>query len=160
MVGRHFARKDSMSTMIHDSRVSAADALNALLRAELAAVETYTLALKKFDDEEAIAELQKIRDEHSRAVRQLRDQVIGSGGQPAEFAAGGTFDTSDGKVIGPVTALTTLRYGEETEIGEYEAALENDEVRADCQRMIRTDLLPACRRHVEELNRLLGAMKP
>jgi hypothetical protein len=150
-----------MSTMIHDSQVSAADALNALLRAEIAAVETYTLALKKFDDEEAIAELQKIRDEHSRAVRQLRDQVIGSGGRPAEFAgACGTFDTSDGKVIGPVTALTTLRYGEESEIGEYEAVLENDEVRADCQRMIRTDLLPACRRHVEELNRLLGALKP
>ena len=61
------------------------------------------------------------------------------------------------KVVGPATALAALRQGEEHGASEYEAALESG-VPADCQRLIRTDLLPACRRHAEDLNRLLGGM--
>ena len=35
-------------------------------------------------------------------------------------------------------------------------ALENEHIHPDCQRMIRADLLAACHKHVEEVNRLLG----
>ena len=138
------------------------DALNSLLRGEMAAVETYTQALGQFDDQTVIADLQKIRDEHSKAVRELRDLVIGFGGHPAAstgpWGAFTTAVTTTAKAIGPATVLAALIQGEEYDISEYEAALENVHIPTDCQRAIRTDLLPACRKHIEELNRLLGGM--
>jgi hypothetical protein len=150
-----------MSATIDDPNTCDTDGLNALLCGEMAAVEAYTQALGLFDDEKVIADLQKLRDEHSRAVRQLRDCVIGSGGRPvgspgpwAAFAC----DTSAAKVIGPATALAALRQGEEYRVSEYEVALESVGIRPECQSLLRADLLPACRKHVEELNRLLGGM--
>jgi hypothetical protein len=138
------------------------DALNPLLRGEMAAVETYTQALGKFDDLNVIADLQKIRDEHSKVVRALRDHVIEFGGHPAESTGPwGAFTsavTTTAKAIGPATVLAALRQGEEHGISEYEAALENEHIHPECQRTIRVDLLPACRKHIEELNRLLGGM--
>jgi len=138
------------------------EALNALLRGEIAAVETYTYALTKFDDERVIAELQKIRDEHCRAVRELRDQVVQCGGNPLEGAEpwGEFVSAMSGTrpMAGPATALATLRLGEEHEASEYESALENTAVPPESQRTIRVDLLAACRRHIEELDRLLGGM--
>jgi len=138
------------------------DALNLLLRGEMAAVETYTQALGKFDDLNVIADLQKIRDEHSKAVRELRDLVVEFGGRPAESTGPwGTFTTAvttTAKAIGSATVLAALIQGEEYGISEYDAALENEHIPSDCQRAIRTDLLPAGRKHIDELNRLLGGM--
>lgn len=136
------------------------DALNALLRGELSAVETYTRAMSTFDDLELIADLQQIRDEHSRAVRELRDRVVAFGGTPADSSGvWGAFTAAVGdgaEAVGAATVLAALRQGEEYGATEYEAALENDGIHLECQRAIRADLLPAARRHVEELNRLLG----
>lgn len=149
-----------MSTATHETMTCDTDALNSLLRGELSAVETYTQAMSKFDDLEVVAELQKIRDEHSRAVRELRDHVITFGGVPAESSeVWGTFTatvTATAKALGPATVLAALRQGEEHGIGAYEDALHNEDIHPDCHRMILSDLLPACRRHVEGLNHLLG----
>ncbi len=147
-----------MNTQIHEPPVCDLEALNSLLRGEMSAVECYTLSLGKFNDLQLIADLQTIRDDHSRAVRQLRDQVVWFGGKPAECAgAWGIFAetlTSVAKVIGPTTALDALREGEEHGIDEYENALENNDIHPDCHRLIRYELLPACRKHIEELDRL------
>jgi len=149
-----------MSTATDEPMTCDTEALNSLLRGELSAVETYTQAVSKFDDAQVISELQKIRDEHSRAVRELRDRVILFSGTPAESSAvWGTFTaavTATAKVLGPATVVAALRQGEEHGISAYEDALHNPEIHADCHRMILTDLLPACRKHVEELNHLLG----
>jgi len=149
-----------MSTATHDLQNCDTDALNSLLRGELSAVETYTQALENFDDNVLIADLQKIRDEHSRAVRELRDHVIMFAGVPAESAGPwGAFTaavTATAKALGPATVLAALRQGEEHGIGAYEEALENNDIQPECHRMIRADLLPACHKHVEELNQLLG----
>ena len=149
-----------MNAKGHDPRACDTAALNALLRGEMAAVDTYTQAMGLFDDDRLIADLQKIRDEHGRAVRELRDQVVRFGGTPAASpgAWGSATPTGAAKALGPATALAALREGEERTATEYAAALENDDIHADCQRAIRTDMLPACRRHVEDLNRLLGGM--
>ncbi len=151
-----------MNTTISDPLVCDTTALNSLLRGEMAAVETYTQALGTCGDQEMIADLQKIRDEHSRAVRVLRDHVIGFGGLPTDspgpWGAFATAVTAVAKVVGPCTALAALRQGEEHGISEYESAMENENLNPECQYLIRTDLLPACRKHVEELNRLLGGM--
>jgi len=150
-----------MSTT-EELQIDNTEMLNALLRGEIAAVETYTQALAKFDDELVIADLQKIRDEHRRAVRELRDQVVQRGGNPLEGAEPwGEFVSAtagNGHPAGPATALAALRLGEEHEVSEYESALESTDVPLESQRTIRVDLLAACRRHIEELDRLLGGM--
>ena len=151
-----------MNTTMHDPLTCDTHALNALLRGEMAAVETYTQVLGTSDDQEMIADLQKIRDEHSRAVRLLRDHVVRFGGNPVEspgpWSAFAAVVTGATKGIGPCTALAALRQGEEHGISEYESALENEGINPECHQLMRTDLLPACRKHVEELNSLLGGM--
>lgn len=137
-------------------------ALNSLLRGEVSAVETYTQAMSKFDDQQVIATLQRIRVEHDRAVQEWRDRVIHFGGKPSEGSgAWGTFAsaiTGTAKVIGPSVVLAALKQGEEHGIAQYEAALENHDIHPDCHQYIRADVLPACRKHVGELDRLLGGM--
>lgn len=147
-----------MNALIDEPRGCDTEALNALVRGELSAVETYTRALGAFDDPLVIADLQKVRDEHSKAVRELRDRVIQFGGQPAEAGdPWGPFAATGGaKALGPATVLAALRQGEELGASEYEAALENEHIHPECLRLIRADLLTARRRHIDELNRLLG----
>lgn len=138
------------------------DALNSLLRGELSAVETYEQAMTKFEDHAVIAHLQRIRDEHAEAVQVLRERVLHFGAEPSESSGPwGTFAaavTGTAKVFGPATALSALRQGEEHGINEYEDALKNEDVEAGCKDAIRARLLPRCRHHVEELNRLVGGM--
>jgi hypothetical protein len=152
-----------MNATISDPHVSPTEYLNVLLRSEMAAVETYTQALGRFDDPVLIGELQKIRDEHSRAVRQLRDHVIRSGGHPVEsqtlWAAFASTEDAASSGMCPTTALAALRQGEEQNISEFEAALGSAEIDGECQLLLRTNLLPAGHNHVEQLNRLLGGMK-
>jgi hypothetical protein len=144
-----------------DFRLCDTDALNALLRDEAAAVEAYTRALGHFSDPFVVADLQKIRDDHSRAVRELRDHVVQFGGEPATDAGcwGAAAPTAAAaKAIGPAAVLAALRQGEECAAIEYEGALGNDDLHPDCRRTIRAALLTACSRHAEELDRLLGGM--
>lgn len=147
---------------IDDFRLCDTDALNGLLRDEVAAVEAYTRALGHFDDPFLVADLQKIRDDHSRAVRELRDRVVQFGGEPASDAGcwGPVAPPPAGaaKAVGPAAVLAALRQGEECAAVEYEAVSGSADIHPDCQRTIRADLLTACRRHTEELDRLLGGM--
>jgi len=146
-----------MNAVIHDS-----ETLNHLLQGEVSAVETYTQAMNRFDDLEVISELQAVRDEHSRAVRALRDQIIKLGAAPAENSgAWSTFNVAGLdtiEAIGPATVLAVLCQGEEHGLREYEAALDRDDLQFESQRLIRTRLLPGCRSYVEKLNALLGGM--
>lgn len=134
------------------------DALNKLLRGELSAVETYDQAISKLEGKPAASELRRIRDEHQRAAGAIRDRVSRFGGQPSsDSGAWGTFATAvtgAAKLIGPETVLAALKKGEQHGISEYEEALNNKDVNAECKEMIRSDLLPKCRTHVSELDRL------
>jgi len=138
------------------------DALNALLRGEIAAVETYTQAIRKFENEQVIAELQAVRDEHSRAVRILRDQIAWFGGTPAHHSGvWGTVAavvTGTAKVLGPATVLAALRQGEEHGLAKYDDALANENVHPDSLLVIRTELLPACAVHVSRLDALIDVV--
>jgi hypothetical protein len=147
----------------HAGETCDTDGLNSLLRGELSAVETYSQAMTKFEDQVVLADLEKIRGEHEHAARVLREKVIRFGAEPAEsggpWVAFASAVTGAAKVFGPATALSALRQGEEQGINGYQDALDNEDVHPDCKDAIRTDLLPRCKRHVEELNRLMGGMK-
>jgi hypothetical protein len=146
----------------HDPAISDIDTLNSLLRCQLAAVETYDQAMHKFDDSHVLADLQTIRQEHIDAEILLREKVLQSGGEPVEtsgpWGACAAAISGEANVIGPATALAALRQGEEHAINEFEDTLKHENVNLDCKNLIRTNLLPISRKHVAELNRLMGGM--
>jgi len=137
------------------------NAVNALLRGEIAAVETYDEAITSFDDAPETDELGAIREEHRRAVAALCDQVRGFGGEPAHgsgtWGAFASAVTGAARGIGPQTVLAALKQGEEHGTQEYLAALDNPEIADECRFLIRTELLPKSHAHVAALGRMIAA---
>jgi hypothetical protein len=138
------------------------ETLNSLLRGQLAAVETYDRAINKFEDPHLLSDLQTIREEHLQGEILLREKVIQLGGEPVEssepWGACTAAITGSEKVVGPATALAALRQGEEQSINEFEDSLKHENMNLECKNLIRTNLLPTGRKHVAELNRLMGGM--
>jgi len=134
------------------------DALNQLLRGEISAVETYEQAIAKFEGKPGESDLRRIRDEHAQAVKSLTKRVVDFGGEPTTSSGSwGTFAgavTGTAKLVGPETVLTALTKGEEHGISEYEEALANVDVNAECKEVFRSQFLPLCRKHVSELDAL------
>jgi len=147
----------------HDTVVCDIDALNALLRGEVAAVETYDQVIAKFTGQPQAVELQRIRDEHTEAAAVLRERVRHFGGDPSEGS--GVWGkltaaiTGTAKIFGPAAALGTLKQGEEYGIGQYENALTDPEIDAEDKDLIRYRLLPRCHNHVSDLDRMIEAVK-
>jgi hypothetical protein len=140
-----------------------AEALKTLLLSEMAAVEAYETAMSRLRDHHVLAGLEKIRDEHGRAVTALRSHGTGPDARPRESA--GPWSTvavavnGTAGIISTTTALWALCQGEERAINEYENALAHDGLSAESKQLIRIELLPRARRHLDELNRLMGGMK-
>jgi hypothetical protein len=146
----------------HETVTCDTDALNVLLRGEVAAVEAYDLVIPKFEGQPQAGELLRIRDEHTDAAGVLRERVKHFGGEPVERSgAWGTFTaavTGAAKILGPATALGALKQGEEYGIGQYENALADPEINSDDKELIRYRLLPRCRSHVADLKRMIQAV--
>ena len=132
--------------------------LNALLRGELAATETYQQALAKIGDQAGTEDLRKIHAEHREAANQLRQYVHHFGGQPDQGSgAWGTFAKAvegTAKLLGKTAALKALKEGEELGVSSYEKALQQGELPAECQWLINTKLLPQTKTHVTLLDGL------
>ena len=139
------------------------DALNKLLRGELSAVETYDQAIAKFENKTGATDLRRIREEHQRAASAIRDRVTKFGGEPSKSSGvWGTFATAvtgAAKVMGPETVLAALKKGEEHGISEYEEAIANKDVNSECKELFHAELLPKCRTHLVELDRLTATAK-
>lgn len=128
---------------------------NQLLRGELSAIETYDQAVAKLENNPNVIRLERIRNDHRDSARKLRENVIKMGGEPDQSSgAWGTFATlveGGAQMFGESAALSALVEGEEHGIKEYERALSDDDVLADCKSMIRSELLPKQRQHINEL---------
>ena len=139
------------------------DALNALLRGEVAAVETYDQVIAKFAGQPQAVELQRLRDEHTEAAAVLRERVRHFGGDPAEGSGiWGKLTaaiTGTAKIFGPAAALATLKQGEEYGIGQFENALTDPEIDRDDKDLIRYRLLPRSNGRVPDLERMIAAVK-
>src|SRR5262249_46831969 len=134
------------------------DALNELLRGELAATETYQQAMAKVGNEPGAAELRRIHDEHRTAANTLRQHVHHHAGKPDQGSgAWGSFAKAvegAAKLFGNTAALKALKEGEEQGVKDYEAALKGG-LPADCQELIRNQFLPQTRAHIQVLDRLM-----
>ena len=140
----------------HPNETCDTDALKTLLRCELSAVETYDRAITKFEDQHTLADLEHIREDHAHAVVRLRERVSHFGGEQVESPGPWpAFAASEGKCA---LGLAALRQGEQHTINEYEVALKNEHVNPECKEMIRGELLPNDKVHVEKLDRLMGGM--
>jgi hypothetical protein len=128
--------------------------LNALVRGELAAVETYSLALAVLTTT-PIPELDVNLNCHARRVRDLSALVRELGGTPHEssgFWGAITLAVTEGAtVLGRHAILTVLAKGEEQGLKDYQSAagVVDDETRL----LIEGDLIPSQQRAYD---RILG----
>ncbi len=135
-------------------------ALNSLLRGELAATETYQQALDKMNDSRSWAELKMLHADHREAANLLRQHIRAAGEEPDHGSgAWGAFAKAvegTAKLLGETAALKALKEGEESGVRAYEGTLDELEVPAECLKLIRDQILPQTRAHVQALDRMMA----
>jgi len=133
--------------------------LNSLLRGELAATETYQQAMAKFDGAQNAADLRRMHAEHREAANLLRQHVHQVGGKPDQgsgaWGAWAKVVEGTAKIFGEAAALKALKEGEEQGSKDYQEAAKDEHLSAECRGVIRSQLLPQTREHIEILDRLL-----
>jgi len=104
------------------------DALNALLRGELSAIETYEQALAKFG-EDAPHELQDCLDSHRMRAHRLTLRIYDLGGTPAEgsglWGAFARVFEGGATMFGRTSTVAALEEGEDHGLGLYENRLKD-----------------------------------
>jgi len=144
-------------TVVFDKAI---DQLNSLLRGEISAVETYTQALHKIEDDRAgdAALLREIEIEHGKNAQLLREEVRKLGGEAdnASGAWGVWAKTVEGvaTLFGDPVALKALKEGEEHGLKDYKDALEKLE--GTSRDLVERLLIPAQHRHITLLDELIS----
>jgi len=149
-----------MATIITETNT-----LNSLLRGEMSAIDTYRQAIDKLGGNRLdpwLEELRSIQRDHRDAADALWHHVELHGGKPSEGsgpwgafakAVEGTAQLL-GSLLGNKAALKALKEGEEHGLKEYEDALQDKDLPADCQAILR-GLVPRQRTHLAALDRLM-----
>lgn len=129
--------------------------LEALIESELAASESYRLIVESLGKGSHLGELRRIESEHRQAAGVLRERCRGAAPTAASAWAPWTGASGAGwaRAGEAFAAVSALKAGEENEIREYEAALENPAVGDDSKRLIASMLLPQTRAHLQMLDR-------
>jgi hypothetical protein len=131
------------------------DTCNALLIREIAAVETYSQVIDKFDVEAADTALERLRADHQANVFELHQFMDDGALKPASNCETWTgFEAALNEadtLIGESPVLKVLQAGEEMGISQYENALANADVSEAAKAMIKRTLLPALSGHLIDL---------
>lgn len=118
--------------------------LSECLRGELAAVETYELALKHINHVGVHQTLQVILDSHARRVELIRDKMVRAGMEvPKSSGVWGAFAKAiqaGADLVSVPTAVAALEAGEDRGIKIYTTDL--DGLEQDARSFISTTLLP------------------
>ena len=141
--------------------VTDTNVLNSLLRGEMSAIETYRQAIEKLGSDPHdpwIEELRALQRDHRDAADALWPHVEQHGGKPSEGSGpwGSFAKAVEGvaKLLGNTGALKALKEGEEHGLKDYEDALQDHNLPADCQALIR-GILPKQRAHIAVIDRLM-----
>ncbi len=131
------------------------DTFNALLIGEIAAVETYSQVIDKFDAAAIDTALDRIRADHQENVLELRKFISNSALEPASGSGTWsgiqeTLQIADA-LLGESPVLKNLQAGEELGISQYENALANADVSEAAKAIIKCTLLPALSGHLIDL---------
>ncbi len=133
--------------------------LDDVIRGEMAAIETYSQVVGKVTDQKEKRQLETFRNDHQRALATLQKYA----NQPVKddaksSGAWGTFAqawTGGAKVFGEKTAVRALKAGEEHGLNEYEELLKEEKVSDELKEVIRTQLVPKQKDHINALNKLI-----
>jgi bacterioferritin (cytochrome b1) len=138
--------------------------LNSLLRGEISAVETYTMAIDNDDQTDhnvpadRLSMLREIQSEHGQAAQLLRERIRTLGGQASDSSGawGAWAQTVQGtaNLFGDTTALKSLKEGEEHGLKDYQEAI--DDVDSVSRQLIEGQLIPNQQRHIATLNQLMS----
>lgn len=125
---------------------AAIDHLNSFLRGELAAVETYRIALEKLDrGSQARGELESCKRSHEERVQMLRNEIVRLGGTPSTSSGPwGVFARSvesGARVLGDKAAIAALEEGEDHGLKDYKDDI--DKLDPEFRTLVRSRLLPA-----------------
>ena len=131
------------------------EACNALLVREIAAVETYTQVIEKFDPAAADTALERIRADHQENVFELHKLIADGHVDPATGSGAWTgfeeaLQQADA-LLGESPVLKNLQAGEELGISQYENVLANADVSAAAKAVIKRTLLPSLSGHLIDL---------
>ena len=128
---------------------SSIEKLNHYLRGEIAAVETYRMALDKLDKAStARSELESCLRSHQARVILLQDAIVVAGGTPAESSGPwGVFAKAvegGARILGDKLAVSALEEGEDHGLKDYKADLDesDDDLDADSRSLVANRLVP------------------
>jgi hypothetical protein len=136
---------------------SSIDQLNHYLRGEIAAVETYRMALDKLDDAStARSELETCLQSHQTRVALLQDAISAAGGTPAEGSGPwGVFAKAvegGARILGDKVAVAALEEGEDHGLKDYKANV--GELDTVSRSLVATRLMPEQQRTHERMSSL------
>ena len=130
--------------------------LNSFLRGELAAVETYRLALKKLDHSTHRGMLEHCERSHAERARLLADEIRRYGGEPSGASGPwGTFAKlveSGAVALGEKAAILALEEGEDHGRDDYRRDL--PELVPSARQRIENDVIPEQNRTHYAMSRL------
>jgi hypothetical protein len=136
--------------------------LDALLRGEMSAIETYRMAIQKLEGsaEPGVADLQRIQRDHRDAADAIWHRLERKGERPSEGSgAWGAFAKAvegTAKLFGNKPAIKALWEGEQHGLEEYREALREDGISTELDRLLR-DFVIRQESHLQILDRLLAA---
>lgn len=139
-------------------------ALNALLRGEISAAETYRNALEKIadgDHADHAGLLREIQKEHGRACQSLRDRIRELGGEATDSSgAWGAWSQivqgTMGLFGGDKGAVKALKEGEEHGLRDYDDSVPKAD--PTTAQLIQNQLIPLQRRHIALLDQIIAAV--
>jgi hypothetical protein len=138
--------------------------LNSLLRGEIAASETYRMAIDKLiqdgRDPSQVAILRIMQREHIQVAQIFRMRIAEMGAVSDDSSGGwgawAKLAMGTAQLFGDSAALHALRDGEEYGLNEMRSAIEN--LDAGSAELVEKAMIPAQRRHVQRLTSLINAM--
>lgn len=127
--------------------------LNAFLKGELAAVETYRKCIEKIDDPLIETQLRQLMQSHEERTRLLAQKVLWLGGAPLRSSgAWGAFAKlveGGAALLGKSAAISTLEEGEN--LGRKQYSREVSELSPAVRAFVEHDIMPEQRRTREAL---------
>jgi hypothetical protein len=131
------------------------DTCNTLLRGEIAAVEAYTVVLRRFNSSSKDPILERIRADHQANADLLERFISESGARPARGAGWWkglvVAAKSAGTLFGESPVIKILQVVERCGSTRYQDALNSPDVANVAKRLIRNLLLPTVQPHQRQL---------
>ncbi len=139
----------------------AARQLNSLLRGEIAASETYRMAIDKLmqdgRDPSEVTILRVMQREHVQVAQVFRKRISEMGGVSDDSSGGwgawAKLAMGAAQLFGDSAALHALRDGEEYGLNEMRSAIEN--LDAESAELVEKAMIPAQKRHVQRITSLI-----